>query len=882
MKSIILSTLLLPLCWIVGFGQNSRPSIVPKKYFTQKVQKEAPVLDGRIEDACWQNVDWGGDFIQYQPDDGKPPSQQTSFKILYDAKFLYVGFRCHDTDPDKIVKRMSRRDGFEGDFIEINIDSYHDLKTAFSFTISASGVKGDEFISNDGNEWDESWNPIWDAKTAIDDQGWTAEMRIPLSQLRFAKAEAMVWGIQFTRRIFRDQERSVWQPISRNAGYWVSGFGELHGLEGIQPQKQIEIQPYGLAQLESFAEEAHNPFATGFDQRFSAGLDGKIGLTSDMILDFTINPDFGQVEADPSALVLDGFEIIFSERRPFFIESRNIFEYPVAGTGFGGPYDSDLLFYSRRIGGAPHASPDTEDHEFYESPQSTSILGAAKFSGKTKKGLSIGILESVTAEEMAEIDSHGERREEVVEPRTSYFVGRLQQDMDRGNTVLGGMFTATNRSLEDTGLDDLHQSAYSGGLDFARFWNNRSWQLNAKAVFSHLNGSVAAITDVQESFGHYFQRPDADHLKVDTSLTSLTGHGGTVRIGKYGGEWRFETGVTWRSPELELNDLGFLRNADEINYFNWVGYRRTRPFSIFRRFNANYNHWSRWDFGGRNLYRALNVNFFSQFKNFWAIGGGFNYENLDISNTALFGGPTLRRPNGIAQWLFVSSDERKKVSVSYNLFNAWAAEEAVRAEGHNFGVRLQPVNAFNITIESGYKHFARKFIYVTDASFNNETRYIGASLDQKTFSTAIRFNYSITPDLSIQYYGSPFVSRVRYSDYKFIVDPLGKKVADRHQLYSEQQISFNEKEEVFFVDDDLDGQPDYNFDQPDFTFVQFRSNLVARWEYIPGSELFLVWSQGMTDDIDAQGKLFGTLENRLALDKIHNIFLVKLTYRFLL
>ena len=554
----------LALFFIVNLlvAQSSK-SIEKKVYTTALVEGTAPIIDGVFDEVTWNKVKWGGDFTQIEPIDRGKATQKTAFKILYDAENIYVAFWCFDTAPDSIVHRMSRRDGFAGDWVEINIDSYNDKRSAFSFTSSVSGVKGDEFISNDGNNWDSSWNPIWYLKTKTNDKGWTAEVKIPLSQLRYADKEEQLWGIQITRRDFRNESRSVWQYVPNNAGYWVSGFGQLQGIKGIKPQKQIELQPYFVAQAETFEKEEGNPFARGRDAAITAGLDGRIGVTGDLTLDFTVNPDFGQVEADPSVIVIDGFQVFFNERRPFFVENRNIFEYGLTGSAWGGNYDSDNLFYSRRIGGAPNAyvESDSDNNYYVDQPQNTTILGAAKFSGKTKSGTAIGILEAVTAKEYAQIDNNGEREKEIVEPLSNYFVGRLTQDFDGGNTVLGGVFTATNRQLDDTGLDFLHQSAYSGGVDLTHRWKNRSWAFSANGLFSRVSGSTTAITQTQERFEHSFQRPDATHLSVDTTATALAGHAGTLKLGKYGGTWKFEVGGTWRSPGLELNDIGFQRNA---------------------------------------------------------------------------------------------------------------------------------------------------------------------------------------------------------------------------------------------------------------------------------------------------------------------------------
>ncbi|MEL6866427.1 MAG: DUF5916 domain-containing protein [Bacteroidota bacterium] len=886
--SLILGILLMPLvllCQESSDVESEDPisELATKRTYLTKATDKAPKIDGFFDDACWQNVGWSGNFIQYEPESGVPPTQETAIKILYDNENIFVAFRCYDKEPEKIVQRMSRRDGFDGDWVEINIDSYHDLRTAFSFTITAAGVKGDELVSNNGNNWDSNWNPIWYAKTGVDSLGWRAEVRIPLSQLRFSEDE-QVWGIQCTRRDFRMDERSVWQPVDQNAGVWVSAFGELHGLKGIKPQKLIEIQPYVLGQTDIYkVEDPENPYDTGRDSRLGVGLDGKIGITSDFVLDFTINPDFGQVDADPSVVNLDGFQVFFSERRPFFIENRNIFNYRITGAESGGPFNSDVLFYSRRIGGAPHGYPDTEDGEYVDVPLNTSILGAAKFSGKTQKGLSIGILESVTAEEMAEIDHNGERREEIVEPLTNYFVGRIQQDINEGNSYIGGMFTAVNRDLDNSGLEYLHETAYTGGIDIAHYWKNRSWYVQGNGLFSRVSGTEEAITRTQRSFEHYFQRtgPGSSHLKLDSTRTSLTGHGGTLKLGKIGGNWKFETGTTWRSPGLELNDIGFMSNADYLTHFLWTGYQINKPFSIFRSFRVNYNHWSSWDFGGTNIYRGINVNTHGNFKNFWYAGFGGNYNNLDISNNGLFGGPALRETPSASYFAYVSTDSRKKLSFNLNSFMRWGFEERVRVRNVGLNIFYQPANVFNISVRPSYSVFQRELQFVDRVEQDGEDTYIVGSVDQQTISTSIRFNYSITPNLSIQFYGQPFVSRVRYSDFKQITDPLAMSFEDRFEAFSEEQLFYEAEDEEFFVDADLDQTYDYSFYSSDFTRVDLRSNLVMRWEYIPGSELFVVWSLGKSDSGDPTRSPIQEYFDNLNPNAARNTFLIKYTYRFL-
>jgi len=881
----------LLLCGTV-FAQPARPDTKPnadptkRRYFTQKITAGAIDLDGILGEAAWQTVQPGGDFIEYQPDDGTPPSHPTEFRILYDDKYLYLGYRVFDSAPDSLVERMGRRDEFPGDWVEVNIDSYHDQRTAFSFTFSCSGVRGDEFISDNGNNWDTNWNPIWDGRSNIDSLGWTGEIKIPFSQLRYNNDPEQVWGFQVQRLNFRKNERSTFQHIPQNGSGWVSRFAELHGLRDLPRNKGVEIAPYLLAKTEHFAKEAGNPFADGSRQQVTAGVDGKFAITRDLILDFTVNPDFGQVEADPGAVRLDGYQIFFSERRPFFMESRNLFDYRLTGSATDFDFDSDLLFYSRRIGGAPHGRPGLNAGEYADVPQATSILGAAKFSGKTKKGWSIGILESVTQRENADIDFNGERRTQLVEPQTNYFVGRLMKDFDAGNTIIGAVLTSVNR---EKGLDWLHKNAYSGGLDFQHFWKNRWWNVSGKLLFSHVNGSPDAILETQQSFEHYFQRAGAPHVEVDPTRTSLTGTSGTFKIGKYGGKpdklggiLKFEVGSTWRSPEFEVNDIGFMQSADEINQFVWAGYQILRPFSIFRTMRVNYNHWFKWDFSGQHLFTFYNVNAHAFFQSNWGTGFGLFLNPHDISNNALRGSGSLRRPNGYGAFVYVESDQRKKVSFNGNLDFFTGFEDVVRSNSYSAGVNIQAADALRFGIYPGYSQSWRKQDqFVAQASFGTDTRTIVSEVSQKSFSLTARLTYNLTPNLTVQYYAQPFIFRALYNHYGIVTNPLSETYDARFHRFTEQEIALADG--TFSVDENADGTPDYSFSKPDFNFIQFRSNLVVRWEYIPGSEFFLVWSQGATPDAynDLSTPLVRSLFDNVFDKQPTNIFLVKMTYRFL-
>ena len=849
---------------------------------TPVIDMESPEIDGKLDDKAWELVEWTGDYIENRPDENTPPSYQTKFKIVYDQKFLYIGVRCYDAEPDKIVKRLSRRDGFEGDWVEFNIDSYHDERTAFSFTVTAAGVKGDEFISNNGNNWDSSWNPIWYTRSHTDSEGWTAELKIPLSQIKFSNGDDQVWGLQSTRRFFRAEERSLWQRVPQDAPGWVSEFGELRGLRDIKPQKQLEIQPFVLGSGESYEAVPGNPFRDGQDNTLNVGLDAKIGITNDLTLDLTVNPDFGQVEADPSAIALDGFQIFFREQRPFFIENNNLFDYRVSRSEAGNTFGSDNVFYSRRIGRNPQGFPSTNDGEFVDQPDNTPIIGAAKFSGKTEDGWSIGVLESVTANNYAQIsDGAGTERRELVEPLTNYFVARLQKDFNDRNTFIGGMFTSTNRRDLPESLQFLHQSAYSGGFDFTHQWANRDWYLRGNLVWSHVRGTPEAITRTQQSITHLFQRVDADHVEVDPNKESLSGTGGNLQIGKIGdGHLRFETGGTWRSPELELNDLGFQRRSDDIRHYTWVGWRTLKADSTFRQVGINYNHWSAWDYGGNHNLLRFNVNSWQNWQNNWFSNLGVNYAPIQYDNFALRGGPRLRRSPALSFWNGFGTDDRKKLRFNFFHNGSTAPDESIQTYFVRAGLTYRPINALQVSAFPSFSYNNDKLQYISNLDVGGNTVYLNGEIEQRTLSMSFRLNYTINPNLTVQYWGQPFISRGRYSNFKAITDATAEKFENRFDAFNSNQVSLVDG--TYEVDRDLDGNTDFSFGQPDFSFVQFRSNLVVRWEYIPGSEIFLVWSQDVSRSGNPTNGLLQDLNENVLGQTPQNIFLIKATYRLVL
>ena len=875
MKRVLLSLLLILLHCELCLGQSNH---IPRKVYTTKSlgSLTAPQIDGLINEPVWNIVEWTGDYIENLPDENTPPIEQTKFKVVYDKDFIYFAFRCYDKNPKEIVRRLSRRDGFEGDWIEINISSHHDQLTAFSFAGSVAGVKSDGFISDNGKTWEGNWNPIWYLKTNIDSEGWTAEIKIPLSQLKFGDQPVQTWGLQSTRRYFRTEERSLWQRIPLDAPGWVSEFGELRGLENLSPHRQIEIQPFLFSKYQNYPAQLNNPFKTGRDFEMNGGLDAKIGITNDLTLNMTINPDFGQVEADPAAIALDGFQIFFQERRPFFVENKNIFDYQFAD-------EQDNLFYSRRIGRNPTLYPSVGNNAFVNIPDNTSILGAAKFGGKTRKGWSLGILESLTGNEFARIDEVGSRRKTLIEPLSNYFITRTQKDFNNRNSTAGFIFTATNRKLDAFTADYLHSAAFTGGADLRHTWNNRKYYIKANAVFSQVSGNEKAIAATQKSIVHLFQREDSEKFKMDTTRIALTGSGGNFEIGKASeGNWKYSLAGMWRSPELELNDMGFLRTANDIKQTASVVYSTLKPFAGFRKIETRFEQSTGFDFQ-RNFNRLhFSLATDAVFKNNWNAGISAVYKPLNYSNSALQGGPRFRYSREFYKNMSFFSDSRKKFRSTGGITDTRADDGSFSYTSFSTGFVYQPVNAFSASFNPAFNLNKNELQYVNQADGPSGKRYILARINQKSLSASFRFDYSINPDLTIQYYAQPFISQGHYSRFKRVTSGLSAKYSDRFSMFSDGQINYSLTDGNYWIDEDQNGTMDYKFNKPDFSFVQYRSNLVIRWEYIPGSEMYAVWSQGITASAEPGRNLWEGLNNEIFGRKPSNIFLIKFTYRFIL
>ena len=525
-------------------------------------------------------------------------------------------------------------------------------------------------------------------------------------------------------------------------------------------------------------------------------------------------------------------------------------------------------------------SAETEENEYANTPRVTPIISAAKITGKTPDGLSIGVLEAVTAEGKAEIDSLGKRTWQTVEPLSNYFVSRVMKDFSGGKTVIGGAYTNTHRFLDGTGIDGLVRNANTAGLDFKHYFGeDRKWFLSTALGASNLTGSKTAIENLQNSSVHYFQRPDADYVEVDPELTSLNGYGGNVQAGKVGGHWNFMTFGYFKSPGYDLNDVGYLQSADALMTGVWSAYSFDKPFSIFRQIRPNFNAWTGWDYGGTHLFTGGNMSIYAEFKNLWSTSFGANYEGESLSNTLLRGGPSMLTPSNMNYFASVGTNGSKMVYGTLWINGGKGREDSSESWSAGFNLTAKPGQSFSVTLSPSFSKNSNSIQYVT--YIPDHDRYILSLIDQQVVSMSIRLNYNITPDLTIQYWGQPFLAAMDYSRYKVITDPRAEKLADRYHIFTDSEITYDEENNEYDVDENNAGTVTYSFSNPDYNYDEFLSNLVARWEFRPGSTLYLVWSQTRNYyEPTGSFSLDQNLDKLYTAEKPYNVFLIKFTYRF--
>lgn len=848
----------------VSATENQKDSITNQKkpvrtYTTSRLTTAKPTIDGKLDDSCWKTGEWSGDFTQLLPKEGAKPTQDTKIKILYDDKNIYVAIRAFDTEPSKISRKLGRRDELYGDMAGINFDSYHDHRTGFEFSVTAAGQKIDLILFNP-MAWDMNWNAVWYVKTGLEDSAWVAEYEIPLSQLRYSSDKNQVWGMHVWRWIDRLSEESDWEVQSMSGPGMLYAFGELKGIKDIPKSRRIEIMPYAVGKLKTFEKVLLNPFADkGRSWLGNVGLDAKIGLTSNFTADLTVNPDFGQVESDPSVMNLTAFETLFEEKRPFFLEGLNIFKFEMGDAN---------LFYTRRIGHTPEYKPELAGNEYLKYPDNTSILSAVKISGKTSKGLAVGVLQSLTANENAQIFSGGKTKDLRVEPLTSFTVGRVQQDYKEGNSTLGAIFTSTNRFINDPYLEGLNRNAFTGGIDFLTQWNKKEFFLDAKFIGSSISGSTDAISNLQLSSARYYQRPDARHIKYNPSLNQLSGQGGHIKIGKGTGLFRYSEEINWKSPGLELNDVGFMQMADQFKQETEISYFVNKPVSIFRTYSVGLHQGNNWDYAMNYENSSFFFTSAFEFLNRWGVAPSVHYGTDWLNTRILRGGQAVLIPSIWEGNLMAHTDVSKKFFVNVSAIKQSSGKDNYRNSSYLASATVIPYNVLKLSLSLNYSKTLDNLQYVDTKFLNTGNKYILAQLDQKTLGATFRVDYFITPEISLQYYGSPFASIGKYSEFKEIANARAKEYNDRFSVLNPTLLG---NEYAF---------GSYSVSNPDFTFNQFRSNLVFRWEYRPGSQLFFVWGNERTNWKNDSSSSAGNAISQLVDVHPNNIFLIKLSYWF--
>lgn len=866
---------------VSALPQDTANVYARKTLHAVRLAGSVPAIDGKLDEAVWSMAPAGTDFVQMQPNPGQPSAQKTEVRYAYDDAAIYIGLRMFDTRPDSVVAQLSRRDQeVYSDWVYAVLDSYYDRRTGFAFGINPKGVKVDVLIYDDTND-DESWDAVWDGAARQDSAGWTAEFRIPLSQLRFSTKDMsgseIVWGMNVLRKIARSDEESLWSGIRPDANALVSAFGDLRGLNGLTAPRRMELVPYSMSRVVHAPGDESDPFFQKNDGAIGVGADLKFGLTSDLTVTATINPDFGQVEADPSVVNLTAYETFFPEKRPFFVEGFDIFR---AGIGVGdGDSGNESLFYSRRIGRSPQGdAPD--DAEYVSMPSSATILGAAKLSGKTRSGWSVGALSALTSRESAKYyNEFGDVGEAVVEPLTHYGVGRVIKDFRNGQSAVGGVFTTVNRDLPEN-LDFLRDNAFAGGVTARHKWQNGERQINAFLMGSHVTGDTAAINRTQRSSARFFQRPDNDHVDYDPTRTSLSGYAGGLELWKSGGgHWRYALAVNAKSPGFEVNDLGFMPNADQILQVAYVGYDGYKPTKHFRRWNININQWTGWNFGGDNNSFAGNINGSMTTHNAWDFWWSVNRDQARYSEGQLRGGPLLR-VNGRTHFnAGFDSDERKAFNYWVSLNYSNEDETAGRSLSINPGTRFRLGSRMELRVSPNMSFNNNAWQYVGTKTVNGEPKYIFATLDQVTTALTTRLSYTFTPDMSLQLYAQPFISSGNYDQFMEVSDPRAVAMANRFTPFGADQVSYDNDDNEYLVTRTGErGSEAFSFSNPDFNFRALRSTAVLRWEYRPGSALFLVWSQGREHASEIGDFALRRDADRLFGAKATNVLLIKATY----
>lgn len=859
------------------------------------VARSTPVtLDGRLDEAVWRAAQPASDFVQQRPDDGQPATQRTEVRILYDDEALYVGARMFDTEGAAGVRtRLVRRDQWvDADWLELIFDTFHDHVGRTSFMVNPSGVKRDAGVAS--QFMDQAWDAVWEVATAVDSLGWVAEFRIPFSQLRFAADEEQTWGLQVWRTASRLNEMSMWSYWGQQESGGPQRFGHIEGIQVAGRQRRAEVLPYLVGRMDRLQPgPAGDPF---YDARASTariGADVKYLLTNNLTLDATINPDFGQVEVDPAVVNLSAFETFFQERRPFFVSGGGSFSFGSFNCYFCSNVSNLSLFYSRRIGRFPQGALP-QGTEYADLPEASSIVGAAKITGRTAGGWTIGVLDAVTSREHARVQVGNQHLSQEVEPLSNYFVGRVRKDLRNGDAFVGLMATSVTRDLDDPLLEArLPSHAEALGLDWNWSWKNRTYSFMGSAAVSSVSGSEATILRLQQSSARYFQRPDRQHGgaglftdRYDPTLTRMGGYGLYSRIGKNSGEWLWEASVNLRSPGFEVNDMAFLTRADYVWMSANILRDFRRPTSWYRSAGFILGAQQQFNYDGDRNDLQFHAWGRLEFLNYWSMGGFHMRRPGVYDDRALRGGPTVRRPSNHFTSVWLNSDTRKVVSFDAQLGTGANAEGSRGYEVYG-GVTVRPASNVQVSVRPSYNKGSSTFQYVTAVDDPTATsfygrRYVVADLAQQDLSFNTRVNVTFSPTLTLEVFAQPLISSVDYRRFKEFDAPRSL----RKSVYGEDRGTIAEVKgnsgavTGYRIDPDGAGSAaEFTIDNPDFRFHSLRGNAVLRWEYRPGSTVYLVWTQNRSDLERYQSGLdVGPGLTTLRHAPSDNIFLVKFNY----
>jgi hypothetical protein len=830
------------------------------------------MIDGRLDEAEWQRATPATNFRQRQPNEGSPSTQRSEVRLLYDDDALYVGAWLYDTHPDSILSLLARRDeSTPSDEFFANFDSFRDRRTAFSFAITPGGVKTDQLIY-DGNQIDVSWNAVWDGATSRDTAGWYVEYRIPFSQLPFSMPSdgAITWNVGFFRWIARNREDSQWSLVPQTASAWVSYFGELRGIRLRGAPRRAELLPYTLAR------GSRGGLARATERRLlsaTAGADARVGLTPNLNITATVNPDFGQIEADPSEVNLTAFETFLAERRPFFVEGANRFRFATSEW-----YDAGgELFYSRRIGRSPQGQlPENVDSR--SLPTTTTILGAAKLSGRTSNGWSLGILDAVTAEERARyLLPTGTTYSAAVEPRTNYAVARVARDFRGGESAVGAIATTVHRRLGgDTALALLRSSAIAAAADGRHRFGHSQYELSGWMAATQVRGSAESISATQRSSTHYLQRPDASYFAYDSSRTSLSGSAFGVRAAKVAGNWIPQLTLRAFSPGYEVNDLGFHQRSGLVVQYTNIGYTQPRQGHYLRSWWAYANFWNYWEWGGMLLTRRYQLDAQTELRNGWTTRATLVGDVAGHSADALRGGPSLAVPAFTELRTEVSSDSRRPLSFRVGSRIGREHDGGSRWSRIVPSVTWRPSSRAFVSVEPRVERRDDSWQYATTIVSAADPTYLFGTMRQRTTSLTARGSYVFTPDLSLQIFAQPFVSAGSFDQFKEVKNARARRFSDRFRTFEATAVRSTGMD--IAIDRDGDGDSDLAFARPDFNRRELNANAVLRWEFRAGSTFFFVWSHGRRA-ADGDGSFdLGRDARRLFSDPSGTVLVAKLSY----